>query len=824
MRLRSGGKTESAEGVQPEPELIESPRKASTPKSNASPAKRGRPSTKRSSSPLKRKASPVEEHGEEPEKNPEQQAEDEGSEDEIGDAILEGALSASEDEDSESDVEKEGDDDAEDKDDDEALHSDDIPSDEDESSFKIPPLQEGQEPGLDPPNMGDGDDDLRNYRVETDANGNERYVYDEIDAEYDSDDTDANEPVNTIGDIDLKFYDSYPHIGYDINGKRIMRPAAGEALDALLDSIEVPKGWTGLTDPATGKPLNLSRDELELIKSIQMNELPDGYNPYPDTVEWFTSHEEIMPLSAAPEPKRRFIPSKHEQKRVMKLVRAIREGRILPYKPPEEREKEEEEQEEIHFDLWKDEQPRDPHVMHLPAPKLAPPGYDLSYNPPPEYLPTEEERKAWEEQDPEDREKEYLPKKYDSLRKVPGYDMFVSERFERSLDLYLAPRVRKNRLNIDPSSLLPKLPRPEDLKPFPTVCQTIFRGHEGRVRTLSVDPSGCWLATGGDDGTVRVWEILTGRQVWSAKLSSDEAVNVVRWRPTKDAFILGAAAEEDVYLMIPPVVDPQLEQASRDILDAGFGYAASGKGSNPAIDKTKEPAAKWARPGTKLEDEGVLVRITVRSTVKSISWHRRGDHFCTVSPTGQRSSVAIHTLSKHLTQIPFRKLSGLAQVAHFHPSRPLFFVATQRMIRCYDLQKLELIKVIQPGARWISSFDIHAGGDNLIVGSYDRRLLWHDLELSMRPYKTMRFHPKAIRAVKYHKDLPLFADASDDGSLQIFHGKVVTDLMENATIVPLKTLSGHKVVSSLGVMDVDWHPREPWLFSAGSDGTARLWM
>jgi hypothetical protein len=32
-----------------------------------------------------------------------------------------------------------------------------------------------------------------------------------------------------------------------------------------------------------------------------------------------------------------------EQKRVMKLVKAIREGRILPYKAPEEREDKEEE-------------------------------------------------------------------------------------------------------------------------------------------------------------------------------------------------------------------------------------------------------------------------------------------------------------------------------------------------------------------------------------------------------------------------------------------------------------------------------------------------
>ena len=49
------------------------------------------------------------------------------------------------------------------------------------------------------------------------------------------------------------------------------------------------------------------------------------------------------------------------------------------------------------------------------------------------------------------------------------------------------------------------------------------------------------------------------------------------------------------------------------------------------------------------------------------------------------------------------------------------------------------------------------------------------------------------------------------------------DLMENATIVPLKVLRGHKVKSRLGVMDLDWHPREPWCVSAGADGTLRLW-
>ena len=50
-----------------------------------------------------------------------------------------------------------------------------------------------------------------------------------------------------------------------------------------------------------------------------------------------------------------------------------------------------------------------------------------SYNVPAEYLPTSEEKEAWENADPEEREKEYLPQKFDSLRKVPGYGKWTAD-------------------------------------------------------------------------------------------------------------------------------------------------------------------------------------------------------------------------------------------------------------------------------------------------------------------------------------------------------------------------------------------------------------
>lgn len=670
------------------------------------------------------------------------------------------------------------------------------------------------------------DDKETNYTVTKDANGNERYVYREIDTRYDTDDSDAPETTNTIGEIPLSYYEAYPHIGYDINGHKIMRPAKGEALDALLDSIDIPEGWTGLTDPATGKPLQLSKDELEVLRQVTRNERPaDGYDPYPDMIEYFSSKPEIMPLSAAPEPKRRFIPSKHEAKRVMKLVRAIKEGRIQPYRPPVDPEQEDDEADVKHYDIWADETPRADHPMNMPAPKLPPPGYAESYHPPPEYIPDENEKAAWEQAEPEDRDKDFLPRDHSALRRVPGYAQFVKEKFERCLDLYLAPRVRRTKLNIDPESLLPKLPSPDELRPFPTVCATVYRGHRGCVRSISVDPSGTYVASGGDDGTVRVWELSSGRQLWSVEISREESVSAVRWRPNRDTMILSAAAGETLYFMVPtPLCSPDVDAASHAVLDAGFGYAA---GNSDKTENVRKPsAATWARPSTKLSNAGVLLTCTVRHLIKVISWHRRGDYISTASPAGASQSIAIHNLAKHQTQHPFRRLRGLAQTCCFHPSKPLFFIATRQSIRIYDLQQQKLDNSLKPGARWISSIDVHPHGNALLCGTYDRRLLFHDLDLGPTPHKTLRYHSKGIRAVAFHQNAdryPLFADSSDDGSLQVFHGKMVNDSLENATIVPLKVLKGHKVTKDLGVMDVLFHPREPWLLSAGADGTIRLW-
>ncbi|CAL8374082.1 unnamed protein product [Boreogadus saida] len=171
---------------------------------------------------------------------------------------------------------------------------------------------------------------------------------------------------------------------------------------------------------------------------------------------------------------------------------------------------------------------------------------------------------------------------------------------------------------------------------------------------------------------------------------------------------------------------------------------------------------------------------------------------------------------------PSAAARGLVQCVSFHPLRPYFFVATQRSVRVYNPHQAGDDKKLQANSKWISSMAVHPAGDNVICGSYDCRLAWFDLDLSTKPYKMLRHHKKAVRGVAYHPSYPLFASASDDGSVIVCHGTVYNDLLQNPLIVPVKVLRGHTVTNDLGVLDVTFHPSQPWLFSCGADATIRL--
>lgn len=609
-------------------------------------------------------------------------------------------------------------------------------------------------------------------------------------------------------------------------------PQMTHIIDDFVAQCDDPNYFRTVYDKITGTRVVLSDEDLDVINRIRKSIYPDpNYDPYEPYIDFFSHEVSIHPVSNRQEPKAAFVPSLSEKRALTKLVALIRSGKLKPYKPPTKKRT----PYKFSYDLWlRDGDMSIRNRAHIAAPKMQLPGHAESYNPPPEYLLTADDVKKWESQTDEERDQFFLPQRYENLRSVPFYKNIVKERFERCLELYMCPRQRIRRAKVDPESLIPKLPRPQDLQPFPSIESIVYKGHSDIVHSVSVEPQGQFMVSGSADCTVKFWEILTGR-CWSS-IKFDSPVRIVAWCPNPSRNIVAIVTERSIYFANSLIGDSEIVKDTDSEFQVGPATGGDdGSDDNrdnvdeeleaPAKSNKKRPLA-WNTMSSKdreLYDKGVRLRADAPSTIDQFTWHPRGDYFAIVMPDARTLSVTIGHLRMQKSQNPFKRGKHLFQRVAFHPSKPVLFAADDRNVVIYDLTQKLITKKLTSGLKTSSCLAVHPGGDNLLLGSYDPRIVWFDTDLSVKPYKTIRYHKGAIRNVCFHKKYPLFASASDDGHVIVSHGMVYDDLTENALVVPLKKLHGHEHTETLAVTDCQFHTTMPWLLSSGSDKTLRLY-
>lgn len=124
-------------------------------------------------------------------------------------------------------------------------------------------------------------------------------------------------------------------------------------------------------------------------------------------------------------------------------------------------------------------------------------------------------------------------------------------------------------------------------------------------------------------------------------------------------------------------------------------------------------------------------------------------------------------------------------------------------------------------------------GNNLFIGGLDKVFSWIDMELSSKPWKSLKNHSAAVRSITYHRRYPLLATASDDGTAIVYHARIPQDLMKENELIPVKRLFAHKPSSKrktseekekskLTILNVTFHPTQPWLITSGADGKIGL--
>jgi ribosome biogenesis protein ERB1 len=177
-------------------------------------------------------------------------------------------------------------------------------------------------------------------------------------------------------------------------------------LKTKLQQITNPDLRKTIVDEKGDELFKLNDEELELLMRINNHQFPSITSDMEFAVEF--PYDSVYPVTNRPTPKSSFIPSKHEAKRINELVQKIKRGDFDQLKKKIN--------EDDVFHLWPED--TDPETFKrkskkIPPPRMHLPGHAESYNPPAEYLFTDDEKKEWDDTDPADRKIDFVPQKHD---------------------------------------------------------------------------------------------------------------------------------------------------------------------------------------------------------------------------------------------------------------------------------------------------------------------------------------------------------------------------------------------------------------------------
>ncbi|KAH0996995.1 hypothetical protein GBA52_020859 [Prunus armeniaca] len=195
----------------------------------------------------------------------------------------------------------------------------------------------------------------------------------------------------------------------------------------------------------------------------------------------------------------------------------------------------------------------------------------------------------------------------------------------------------------------------------------------------------------------------------------------------------------------------------------------------------------------------------------------------------EKHIVLLMNLQLNKIKLAIRKGHGES----FNPS--LEYIPTQEEINSYQLMYEEDHPKFIPKRGHedaVTSVSVEASGQWIASGKTASSVSWLQDD-KLEGIRLRHSKSKTVASVEWHrKKIIRVYDLVKEGKLvrklEIGLREVSSiavhpsDLNQNPLIVPLEILRGHSSTNGRGVMDCKFHPRQPWLFSAGADSVVRL--
>ncbi len=339
--------------------------------------------------------------------------------------------------------------------------------------------------------------------------------------------------------------------------------------------------------------------------------------------------------------------------------------------------------------------------------------------------------------------------------------------------------------------------------------------HDGQTRTVAYHPNGAYLASGGVNGRVIIWELAT-RQPIAELPAHDSQVRALSYTPD-GRYLLSTGTNDGITLW-----DAQNNNYERlTVLNDERG------GQNaPPVTLAIAPDSILAAAGGS-DGHITLWNLSTQRVVQQLDGHTDQINDLAFSPDGRllasssvdQTAIVWDVAEGEMLWDPFTGHDGIVWSVAFHPnSQQLSTGGGDGLILTWNLNSGQQSRRPLAGEKgWVTSLVYLPEGDKLIAGNrFNDILVWDmDRQTLDVDYGSLSGHTDIVWDLALSPTAVLLASASQDGRLYLWNLERNLRVGPQAT-APLQTHTDW-------VQDVAFTPDGQTLISGGKDTAVVFW-